>query len=406
MNASIVQHIFNIDISTIIKLLAWENLLFGILVSVYRMSQQPANHGKRLLYYSVSKYIQAVAWVFINMSVAFLPDSMIFVGNLFLFVGVFIESRVILGTIGVRKIVSYRVQTGAFLAALLFFYLEKSSADDTRGDFFLSHLVITILFVFPAIVCLFRSGGSRLKIVMGAVYSLFFVSSIYRLVLESFGFHFFPGTAMLDEGLFFYMFVSIMFIGGTGFLLLVKEDDDRRLLEMAYLDSLTGLLNRRHFGEEAAVAFARHVRSGKGMAVLFIDIDYFKKVNDTYGHKFGDDVLRNLASLMRKTVRTTDLACRWGGEEFVILLSESSAEHARMVARRIQQGISFSTFASRPEFSYTVSVGICAAIPRSGPDDTLESFIERSDRAMYRAKVLGRDRVEVFGSDYPPFASS
>lgn len=406
MNGSIVQQIFFIDISTIMKILAWENLLFGILVSMYRMSQQPANHGKKLLFYSVSKYVQAVAWVFINLSVALLPDSLIFVGNLLLFVGVFIESRVILGTIGVRKRLSYRVQAIAFFAAILFFYLQKSRADDTRGDFFLSHLVITVLFFFPAIVCVFRSGGSRLKIVMGTLYALFFLSSIYRFVLESFGFHFFPGTDMLDEGLFFYMFVSIMFIGGTGFLLLVKEDDDRRLLEMAYLDSLTGLLNRRHFGEEAAVTLARHVRSGCEMSMLFIDIDYFKKVNDTYGHEFGDEVLRNLSSLMRKTVRTTDLACRWGGEEFLILLSDSSAEHARMVAHRIQQGISFSTFAARPDFSYTVSVGIYAAIPRPGPDDSLASFIERSDRAMYRAKVLGRNRIEVFGSDFPPFATA
>jgi diguanylate cyclase (GGDEF)-like protein len=404
MNTSIVQHVFNIDIATIMKVLSLENMLFGILVSMYRLSQQSDNHGKKLQFYSISKYIQAAAWIFIDSTIAYQSNVLMFAGNTVLFIGVLIESRVILGTIGVRRDIANRVQTALFLSAVFFFYLRELSMDNRRGDFFLSHLIITILFVFPAIICVFRSGGSRLKIVMGALYFLFFLSSIYRYALESLGFRFFPGTPMLDEGLFFYMFVSIMFVGGTGFLLLVKEDDDRKLREMAYLDSLTGLLNRRHFGEEASVSLARHVRSGKEMAMLFIDIDYFKKVNDTYGHKFGDEVLRNLASLMRKTVRTTDLACRWGGEEFVILLSESGAEHARMVARRIQQGISFSTFAAHGDFSYTVSVGIFSTVPRSGPEDTLESFIEKSDRAMYRAKVLGRNRVEVFGADMPPFA--
>lgn len=402
MDSIDLLHVFSIDIGTMIKIIAWENMLFGILVSVYRSAQKTGGHQGVILFYSLSKYIQSFAWIVISMSSLFNAPVSIILGNTLLFIGVFIESRVIIGIIGVRTNLVYRIQNIAFGTALLCFYFVEFQVGRNNEYVFLSHLVITILFFFPGIVCLVHAKTSRLKIVMGVLYLLFVLSAIYRNILEAFGLRFFMRDPNLDEGLFFFMFISIMFIGGTGFLLLVKEDDDQKLLEMAYLDSLTGLLNRRHFSEEALVTFARHVRSGKEMAVLFIDIDYFKKVNDTYGHKFGDEVLRNLASLMRKTVRTTDLACRWGGEEFVILLSESTVEHARMVSRRIQQGIGFSTFASHPDFSYTISIGICADIPRSGPDDTLESFIERSDRAMYRAKVLGRNRVEVFGFDSAP----
>ena len=190
--------------------------------------------------------------------------------------------------------------------------------------------------------------------------------------------------------------ITVLFIGGAGFLLLVKESTDRKILELAYLDHLTGLLNRRHFTEEALAAFERHARYNEAMAILFLDLDHFKAINDTYGHPFGDEVLRDFASHIRRSVRTSDLSCRWGGEEFMILLSNTTRIHAMAVARRLQQSLSKTRFPQHLAFSYTVSVGLYCAVPRALPGDTLESFIEKSDIAMYRAKESGRNCVIMY----------
>ena len=94
--------------------------------------------------------------------------------------------------------------------------------------------------------------------------------------------------------------LAVLFIGGAGFLLLVKESSDRKILELAYLDHLTGLLNRRHFTEEALTSFERHGRYNETMAILFLDLDHFKMINDTYGHPFGDEVLRDFCVAHQK----------------------------------------------------------------------------------------------------------
>ncbi|NFV81601.1 diguanylate cyclase [Magnetospirillum aberrantis] len=167
---------------------------------------------------------------------------------------------------------------------------------------------------------------------------------------------------------------------------------ERRLMELATTDGLTGALNRRAFIETAENAFRLARRYQRPMAVLMIDADHFKSVNDTHGHHVGDLVLKQLSALCRDTLRTTDTFGRLGGEEFMALLPETDLDHARDVAERLTETIRRSRIeiGDGRSLTYTVSIGLAVAL--SG-HPSLEALMHEADQNLYRAKSEGRDRV-------------
>lgn len=167
-------------------------------------------------------------------------------------------------------------------------------------------------------------------------------------------------------------------------------EETRRL---AVTDGLTGLYNRRHFMEIAKREFERARRYKRFLSAMIFDVDHFKKVNDTYGHAAGDEVLRALANLCRKEIREADPLSRYGGEEFAGLLVEINAETARQVAERLRQVVEKMTIpVDGNNLSITISIGI-AEQNQNTPD--VESLLARADQAMYIAKHKGRNRVAV-----------
>lgn len=176
-----------------------------------------------------------------------------------------------------------------------------------------------------------------------------------------------------------------------------RDISDRKRLSaelenMAHTDSLTGLPNRRRFLEQLAVEIRRCERYGHAMAVMELDLDHFKAVNDLYGHAAGDQTLRLFANLIRDRLRHSDFACRFGGEEFMVALPEASAAEARMVADRIRRDLEASSIEyDGAHFRITVSVGLAEHEAGESPD----VLIKRTDEALYRAKQRGRNRVEI-----------
>ncbi|MBI3332710.1 MAG: GGDEF domain-containing protein [Candidatus Omnitrophica bacterium] len=165
----------------------------------------------------------------------------------------------------------------------------------------------------------------------------------------------------------------------------------RQVQESALHDGLTGLLVRRHFLERLEEEVARALRRGSWLAFLMVDLDYFKRINDTYGHLVGDVVLREVASLIQRSVREVDLVGRYGGEEFAVVLPEAGRALGAQIAGRIRQGIEQSPLKVYDErISITVSIGIAFC-----PEDarTAGQLIEQADRAMYQAKSKGRNQV-------------
>lgn len=165
-----------------------------------------------------------------------------------------------------------------------------------------------------------------------------------------------------------------------------------RLQQQAQTDYLTSLANRRHFMEQGQVELERAKRYNKPMSIFMIDIDYFKKINDTYGHKFGDFVLQTLAAKMRETLRLVDVIGRIGGEEFAVLLPETGLREAAEVAERLRDNVA-RTNVPREEgmpINFTISIGVTTLQDK---DTTLEVLLSQADAAMYAAKQSGRNKV-------------
>ena len=167
----------------------------------------------------------------------------------------------------------------------------------------------------------------------------------------------------------------------------------RQMSELAVTDNLTGLANRRGFFELAQKEVDRAHRYKRSLCLVMFDIDDFKKVNDTYGHLIGDQVLRVLASTVRKATRTTDTVCRFGGDEFLIIMPEAGQEQAMATAERLRQKISTEMIVvtATGQLSLTISLGVVSL--DGGAHETVERVIERADAAMYKAKAAGKNRV-------------
>ncbi|MDA8169267.1 MAG: diguanylate cyclase [Nitrospiraceae bacterium] len=167
-----------------------------------------------------------------------------------------------------------------------------------------------------------------------------------------------------------------------------------RIRLMATTDGLTGLYNHRHFQERLAGEFKRLSRHPRPLSLLLVDIDFFKKVNDTYGHPAGDAVLKLVASIIKGIARDTDIPARYGGEEFAALLMDTDKAGAAQLAERLRRTIAETPFpidgGNRKTLSVSVSIGV-ASFPADAK--TKEALIEAADKALYRAKHEGRNRV-------------
>ena len=163
-------------------------------------------------------------------------------------------------------------------------------------------------------------------------------------------------------------------------------------IEMAVVDALTGLHNRRYFDMHLSTLLDQAAQGAKPLSLLVLDIDFFKKINDTYGHDAGDEILRALAGRIRRAVRSVDLVCRLGGEEFVIVMPETALDVAGKVAERVRRAVEaepFNVKDGQMAVPVTVSIGIADRGSDANPD-----FIYKSaDKALYESKATGRNKV-------------
>jgi two-component system cell cycle response regulator len=171
------------------------------------------------------------------------------------------------------------------------------------------------------------------------------------------------------------------------------RDNVQMSIEMAVTDGLTGLHNRRYMESHVSTLVEQAAARGKPLTVLVLDIDYFKAVNDTYGHDAGDDVLREFSMRLKKSIRGIDLACRYGGEEFVVVMPDTDMAVAAAVAERVRRGIATEPFPvsqGQKHLEVTISIGIASLVRTT---DTAADILKRADQALYRAKRDGRNRV-------------
>lgn len=182
-------------------------------------------------------------------------------------------------------------------------------------------------------------------------------------------------------------------LGTLAVLVAWREEAEAQLREQAHTDSLTGLLNRHGWDERAPALFDQARRHGNPLAVIILDLDHFKPINDTYGHEVGDQVLRLVGGVLQQSRRSSDLAARVGGEEFVLLLPQTDKAAALLFEQRLRQALRESG-QTRPALAVNYSAGLAML---QEADDTLARLMVRADGAMYQAKHQGRGRLVAAG---------
>jgi diguanylate cyclase (GGDEF)-like protein len=187
----------------------------------------------------------------------------------------------------------------------------------------------------------------------------------------------------------------LLFVALPPVILLQRSLLHQQLRAAARTDAKTGLLNAAAWQREADIEITRVVRTKESLALLLVDVDHFKRVNDTHGHLVGDQVLAALAESFRQQVRDSDVVGRFGGEEFVVLLPDADVAEASKVAERLREQVGAApVMVASGEVRVTVSVGVAVLGP---PGDDIAGLMARADLALYRAKEAGRNRVRLFG---------
>jgi diguanylate cyclase (GGDEF)-like protein len=233
----------------------------------------------------------------------------------------------------------------------------------------------TVFWLYPLLVALPVLLRYRRAIVLGAVAGFLLVPLVF---LE-----FDLNTAVV---LSFSMLLTWLV---SAWLVFAVTEQSRRLRGMAITDPLTGAYNRRYLEEQAQQALHAWRRYSQPSAILLIDIDHFKRVNDRFGHNVGDAAIKRLVRVISGRVRSVDTVCRFGGEEFVVLLSETTIETASNIAEQLRALVESERIL--PEGTMTISIGVCDVTVA----DTLDRWLNLADAALYLAKSNGRNRVEV-----------
>lgn len=196
---------------------------------------------------------------------------------------------------------------------------------------------------------------------------------------------------------FYFAMPHLISIFGLAFYLLQRwREREQEIRELSITDSLTGLMNRRSILGHLNLEQDKCDKHGHPLAVLMVDLDHFKQINDTWGHGVGDDVLKLAASALKETVRNTDFVGRYGGEEFLVVLPGLDQEHAKRLSERIREAIAdieYCVESGNQQLSITASLGLCCCSERN--KISASDLIRLADMALYRAKDTGRDRLEV-----------
>lgn len=255
----------------------------------------------------------------------------------------------------------------------------------------IASLSIFCILAIPNILNITNTLSSRFQKFIGLISLVFLLLLLLRALNSLFDENASLFTSdYIQSGTFILLFL-LMFVNGAGFLLIMYERSYELLRVSSNLDPLTQIHNRRFFMSKAEAYYQRALIEQKSLSFLFIDIDSFKKVNDNYGHLFGDEVLKTIAKVISENVRSLDLCCRFGGEEFLILAHGTKNEQAVIMGNRIREAIQSVVFEENPEFKCTVSVGIYSGLPDS--KKKIQHFIDNADQALYKAKESGKNCV-------------
>ncbi len=383
----------NMDSRTLIGVLFWISIAGAIIIYMYQALMLERCEKKRLRKFALIRIGYAASF-FLFFFRNQIPDILsINLANTLLFFCIYCDASILLSLIYPQKTFRNSLLTFIFLICAVAFNIIILITANPSWELTLASVTIFAFYLVPAI-SLIHVKSSRFKHAI----SFFYMALLATLIPRSLNIFHSDQVNILyndcDQTTFFLAQIILMFLTVLAYLLFIKEDNDIRIREIATTDTLTNIPNRFSFFEQATRVFSRARFSKEPNTLLFLDIDHFKKVNDTYGHHFGDIVLIEFARILKRNLRPFDLFCRYGGEEFLVMLPAHDESAGVIVAERIMKDFSHLSFDLHPEVRITVSVGIFSAVPQFKED--LNNFIRKADIALYDAKNAGRNRIVVF----------
>lgn len=375
-----------LDVKTIIGCLTWGNLALAVLAYNYYALNRPDYAIKR---FGIAKTFQALAWglLFLRGEI----NNIEYVGDILLLVSFYLDSEIIVNMNEESKGIWNRLQIIILVSFCLAFVVLGITSSEGHIRVAMVSIGILVLLFIPTLRILLNKHSDRFIKFIGFNYLLFIIMLLLR------GIHSFTVEDMdlFTSNVFqtgtYITLILLMFFNGAGFLLLMYGNSYRLLKLSVNLDPLTQIHNRIYFMKKADEYYQRAMSEQKPLSFLFVDIDFFKKVNDRYGHLFGDEVLKALAKVISANIRPTDLCCRFGGEEFLILLHGTNNDQAVQIGNRLLEEVRNMVFNEISGFKCTASIGVYSDVPDS--QRNIQHFIDNADKALYKAKESGRDCV-------------
>ena len=392
MNYQILLEILvKLDVKTMMGILIWGNFALAFLTLQYYLYQE-SNHERILIKkFGIAKILQAIAWILLFFRGDISDILSVYLGNILLFFSFYLDSLLVLRMNKITKKIWFGLQIVLLALSTIIFVVFEILLGSGNIRIAIASLGVFCILVIPNILSVTNKLSSKFERFLGVISLIFLLLLLLRAFTSLLNEEISLFTNSIFQSGAFILLILLMIVNGTGFLLIMYERSYALLRESSNLDPLTQIHNRSFFMNKADAYYQRALRGQESLSILFIDIDFFKKVNDIYGHLFGDEVLKIIAKVISESVRPVDLSCRFGGEEFLTLLHNTNNEQAVLVGNRIREKIQNLEFEENHKFKCTVSVGVYSGQPDS--DRNIQHFIDNADQALYRAKESGRNRV-------------
>lgn len=373
-----------LSVSTVLFVLAVLSLASMVVMLAYLIV---AVERIQLLFFALSKLAQGVSWFLRFLDTVSPLASNQIVADMLLVASCAIEAGIYLGFMRRWKPVPLGIYLLFSLVLLLVAFLAPRTG---QGHEFTVLAAMIIVLFWLAALSLFRRPFSAFRITLSASFALLPIlllvsflnigQDMYLLFIAPS----FWGIMLLSSVFMFQMLLTF------GYFLITKERDEERMRGLAETDSLTGIANRRAFFQRVNRYLESAKPGPKLVSVILSDLDFFKKINDTFGHDQGDNVIKHFCEVVQSSIRGQDLFARFGGEEFIIFLPNTNREEARLVASRIAGRLHTSRNRYDDQIPlYTASMGICTGEILGSHD--FSHVISMSDKALYFSKNNGRD---------------
>ncbi|WP_052380715.1 GGDEF domain-containing protein [Paenibacillus camerounensis] len=379
---------FQLDIGTLLYLFIFGNLFTGLLITFYRF-HSPKDMASAL--FIGSKWVQVLFWSSMLLW-DYLPHKlMIPLSNLLILLGGLLEITALMmmmDIFGRKAKLYFTVLTAVSVASFCIIALFFNQANLRVASASLSVLLFVL---YPAVRLTAGKETPPLQRITGLVFYLTAGAMLGRFLVALF---IDPEMGALSANVaqyLYYVGMFFMLVSGTAaFILLSNEHSYEKLKRIATYDSLTGILSRRAFLLEAELKLALAVKKEQSYSLLLLDLDHFKRINDTYGHDKGDTVLQEFAFTVENNLGNGDLFGRVGGEEFAAVLYGPDEADSSLKAEQLRRAVAEASQAGG-HIEYTVSIGIITVLP--DPRASVNMLLKLCDRALYQAKKEGRNRV-------------